>query len=224
MDLFHVASPRHVAVGDVLQAQVQPDLEAYQQEILRGLFPPDGAVSQWGRSMLADDRMLLGDSAFIEAGLARVPGALSAAPGEPYDETLHVSKAGRAMMRTSRDRVIELALEMMRRTDARFIALPSRLTCVYAYKALDAAEAFYTLQRAQTDCCLWRIEIPTDTVIHEADSRWLAMQRDWLTFMAGALKYWQGRPKDGLGLPQEMETLVPSGAAIVAERLARIVR
>lgn len=105
MDLWHVASPQHIDVGDVLAAEPQSGLHGYQQEILEGLFPPDGAVTSWGRAMLAEERMLLGDDAWLATPLASVPSAVHVTPGHPGDQTLHITAEGRKIMRTTRDRV-----------------------------------------------------------------------------------------------------------------------
>lgn len=81
MQLYHVASPRHVKIGDVLTTSVPTCVDSLQQHVLEALFPPAGEVSSWGEAMLAEKTVLLGDEAFIDEGLASVPGAVGATAG-----------------------------------------------------------------------------------------------------------------------------------------------
>jgi hypothetical protein len=220
MQLYHVASPRHVKVGAVLRTSVPTGVDLVQQHVLKALFPPDGEVSSWGEAMLAEKTILLGDEAFIDEGLAAVPDVVGATPGAQYDRTLHVSDAGRTAMTNTRNRVIELALELTRRTDIRFLSLPSRLTCLFAYETQAAAEDYLHERRPNTDCCVWKIEADDHVAVHRADAGWLAVPRDLLTFIVALTGYWEGKHRPGRpSLPIDFEVLVPSGAATVVAQI-----
>jgi hypothetical protein len=220
MQLFHVASPRHVKVGDLLTTSVPTGVDSVQQQVLEALFPPGGEVSNWGEAMLAEKTVLLGDMAFVDEGLAAVPGVVGATPGTQYDRTLHVSEAGRAAMTNTRNRIIELALELTRRTDNRFLALPSRLTCVFAYETQAAAEDYLRERRPNTDCSLWKIEANDRVAVHRADAGWLIVPRDLLTFVVALTGYWEGKCRlDRPSQPIDFEVLVPPGVATVVEQI-----
>ena len=215
IELFHVAPQGHLAVGQSLAARRPESLPDLQQEVLDSLLP-GGRVTPWGEAMLADPdvRLHVGDRGLIDFGLAVVPGA------ETGDRTMHVNPEGRTAMNQTVSRVLDLIYELMRQVG--FADRPSRLTCVFAYRSLEAAEQYRALRRDPATHQIWTVRAPKDTPTHDADATWLTMAQNGLAVLLGAREYWRGQEHPDCCTLMDRETLVPADAVTVVERVAHV--
>jgi hypothetical protein len=102
-------------------------------------------------------------------------------------EPFHVSADGADVLRTSKDRLVEIVTEFARRFG--FPDKPSRFTGVFAFATLEAAGAFRKVHAEESDP-IWRVE--TDGSVHEGDSRFVGLGSTPVRVMDNALLYWSG--------------------------------
>jgi hypothetical protein len=178
IELFHVAPVGCLAAEDELAPRAPANLPELQRQVLKSLVP-DGRITPWGESMLADPdwRLHIGDRGLIDFGLASVPGVIDG------DRTMHVSGEGRTAMNQTVNRILELIYELVRQLG--FRDKPSRLTCVFAYRDFVTAEEYRRLRRDRTTHEIWRLETPADTPTFDADATWTAVAQSSLALLLG---------------------------------------
>jgi Protein of unknown function (DUF2441) len=212
IDLFHVAPQDELTAGHGVRTRAPAHLPGLQREILE-LLIPGGCVTPWGEAMLADPEhwLHIGDRGLIDFGLASVPG------GADGEREMLVSAAGRTAMNQTVDRVLELIYELVRQLA--FADRPSRLTCLFAYRAYDAADEYRQLRRDPATHEIWRLQVPDGTPILDADATWLAVAQNPLALLLGARSYWSGKPHPERLANMDRETLVVADAVHVVERI-----
>lgn len=215
IDLFHVAPQGHLSTGQSLAARRPTAVPSLQQEVLDSLVP-GGRVTPWGEAMLADPdmRLHIGDRGLIDFGLASVPGVAGG------DHTMHVTPEGRTAMNQTVGRVLDVIYELVRQVG--FSDRPSRLTCVFGYRTLEAAEEYRQLRREPTTHEIWKVHAPTGTVAHDADATWLAVAQNGLALLLGAREYWRGQVHPDCCTQMDRETLIAADAVTVGERVAGV--
>jgi hypothetical protein len=141
----------------------------------------------------------LGPETLIGLGVAQLTGA---------GKDLAVSAVGYEMLAGTRNRVIELTCELVRRLE--FADKPSRMSCVFAYRTLEEARAYRASRRDPHTHEIWRVTFSDPGAVHSSDSRWLVAQVDALHILYVARGYWSGQTFPvALPVPEDMEVLVP---------------
>jgi len=209
-EFFHVAPMDQLSPGLKLAGRRPPNLTREHYQVLDSLFP-SGRLTPWGEAMLTADpaALLLGPEILIAEGLARAV----------TSDRLDVSEAGRIAMGDSRNRVVELVFELVRRLA--FPDKPSRMSAVFAYRTLDEARAYRADRRDPANHEIWRVACDASTPLHLGDGRWLGVPRDALLFVAAARHYWFGRVHPFPVVSFDTEVLIPAGALTVVAREER---
>lgn len=201
-EFFHVAPAGTLSPGQRPALFRSADLSVEGAPVFDSLFP--AGVTYWGEAMLMSSKgaMVLGPEGLISLGVARTVG---------NGRELEVSELGFETMAATRNRVIELVFELVRRLE--FPAEPSRFTSVFAYRTLDEARGYRATRRDAQTHEVWSLSCDEPEAVHAADSRWLNAQHDAVRSIYVARSYWSCEPYLLLAPP------VPHNEALIPQAL-----
>lgn len=191
---FHVDSDESLAAGQELKTRPIPDSI---NEPVRNCFTdvfPDG-VSTWGFAYL-----------FESHGEGLVFDELSAA-----EHGLEGEERTKAMRR-ARNRVIELIAELIRVHWAP--ERPSRLSSIFAYSKIEAAEEFRETRCVNAGVPIWEIEAEQ---AFGCDASWLGLGDSMPKVALRTKRYWDGTTRPG-SFPVDHEHLLTGAVTVVRKR------
>jgi hypothetical protein len=206
MIAYHVDCSSRLTANTVLTlGSIAPFARESRQQQVAALLP--GSAGIWGQSILLDTTWPLACTleALVEKGHARFTdgGAFVVEP------------EGAEMLRRSKDRLVELVVELTRQIVAP--DLPSRLACVYAFRDLAAAKRFRHAEAANPSP-IWRVEARDDAPFHEGDVSLVGIAESPVQMISNARRYWSGE-RTSECLPERLELLLPCPVR-VTERVA----